>query len=94
MGFTVTIDAAGNKLQQPLLRSYDPYTGRIQWQDLIPRSGFPFGVTITLATDGERVTAASYVKGTRPPGAIPPDSFGVNLLVRTYDVRGHAEAEE
>ena len=93
-GFTVTIDAAGNKLQQPLLRSYDVHTGRIQWQDLIPRTGFPFGVTITLATDGERVTAASYVKGTRPPGATPPDSFGVNLLVRTYDVRGHVEADE
>ena len=86
LGFVTSADKNGILSKHTLVRSYDLRSGRVRWQDQIERSGFPFGVTITLAASAGRVTAASFVQGTRPAGTPPPASFGRNLLVRTYRV--------
>jgi hypothetical protein len=69
-----------------LLRAYDARSGRVVWDDELSRMGFPSGVTITLAASEGRLTAASYVRGTRPPDATGVDLNYVNLLVRTYQI--------
>jgi glucose dehydrogenase len=83
--------ADANGEPHTLVRAYELRTGRIVWEDTVERGGFPFGVTITLAASGHRLTAASYVQGTRPDGTPPPASYGYDLLLRTYRIKGDEE---
>jgi len=69
-----------------LVRAYDARSGKILWNDSETRGGLPYGITITLAADAGMMTAVSYIKGTRPPGAPNPDSEGSDLLVKTYAI--------
>ena len=73
-----------------MLRAYDARSGRVIWNDQLPQAGYPFGITITLAASEGRLTAVSYVSGTRPAGTTGIDAEGVDLLVRTYQIDGGA----
>jgi hypothetical protein len=77
-------DATGEP--HTLLRAYDARSGRVVWDDEIARPSYPAGVTITLAAAEGRLTAVSFVLGTRPPGTTGVEGFGVDLLVRTYQI--------
>ena len=79
-----TTDPQG--VQHTLLRAYELRSGRIDWQDEVSAPGNPFGVTVTLSAAGGKLTAASFVQGTRPSGSTYPDSLGRDVLIRTYDI--------
>jgi hypothetical protein len=79
-----TTDSEG--VQHTLLRAYELRSGRTIWQDEVSASGNPFGITVTLSAAEGKLTAASFVQGTRPPGTTGLDSLGRNLLIRTYDI--------
>jgi len=82
LGFLADAEGAPHTL----LRAYDSRSGRVVWNDELSRTSFPGGVTITLAASEGRLTAVSYVNGTRPPGSTGYNSVGVDLLVRTYQI--------
>ncbi len=86
LGFGAFDDVTGNT--HTLVRAYELLTGALAWEQLEPRYGFAFGVSTTLAGANGRVAAVSYVQGSRPAGLPPPDSYGVDMLLRTYDLRG------
>jgi outer membrane protein assembly factor BamB len=73
-------------VQHTLVRAYELRSGRVIWQDELAASGNPFGVSVTLSAKDGKLSAVSFVQGTRPPGTTGYDSFGRNLLVRTYDI--------
>jgi hypothetical protein len=73
-------------VQHTLVRAYELRGGRVIWQDEVAASGNPFGVSVTLSAAEGKLSAVSFVQGTRPAGTIGYDSYGRNLLVRTYDI--------
>ena len=92
LGFGAFDDTSGNT--HTLVRSYDLRTGALVWEDLEPRVGFAYGVTKTLAGTNGRVAAVSRVQGQRPAGLPRPDSLGVDMLLRIYDLHKGRGSDE
>ena len=82
LGFVANLDRS----RHTELRAYEARSGKLLWEDKVDRTGFPFGVTITLAADQGLLAAASYVLGTRPAGTPQPEASGHDLLVRSYSI--------
>jgi hypothetical protein len=69
-----------------VVRAYGARTGKLRWQDRVDRESGPTGISIGLAEGGGILAAAGHAFGSRPPGTPFPESEGLDLLVRAYDV--------